>query len=624
MRLKSLFRITEIKRYFFNLLFGLPIDYFLYSLVLLIFLSVMSSVATRVTMQKNLDQQRMEKDVVFELDYAHDWIVRSVDVTMRGFAIIQDERYLYHTNKFLRVELEMNFKRLDSLLKLQGYNDAQGKRAIETYKSTMRSFVIYHNHMLQLLKAGKREEFLSEFSKDIGSGLWPVYSNAIGAVSKFESKLTKRTNERYHFFSRGMVYIQTFALLLSIPIVLLVLKRLRNEKRTTLLLEERKLIDETNRVKENMLSMMSHEIRTPLNSLIGLTHVLIRRNPRPDQIEIINTMKNSSDHLIHLVNDILDFNKIQANKVELEMCPFELNAVLLQIHDLHFQMANEKNLSFNVKIDSTTPLQLIGDSTRLLQILNNLVVNAIKFTASGFVHVAVHPVKQEEGSVIVNFVIKDSGIGIAEDKKATLFYPFAQADKHIHKKYGGTGLGLLIVKNLTEMMGGTLEVQSIIEEGSLFSVTIPFQIQQTAELEDPSGKQRINYLSLLKDKRILYVEDVESNRFLVNSLLDDYHIICENASDGSEAMIAIQNNTFDVILLDVQMPDMDGYRVAKLIRTDSLSKNHRTPIILFSAYTNINEREVTACGANDFIGKPFQPDELIEKIRRFVTVAPAS
>jgi signal transduction histidine kinase/ligand-binding sensor domain-containing protein/CheY-like chemotaxis protein len=368
--------------------------------------------------------------------------------------------------------------------------------------------------------------------------------------------------------------------------------------------------------KENMLSVMSHEIRTPLNSMIGLTHVLKRRSPRPDQIEIIDTLKTSGDHLLHLVNDVLDYNKIQARKLDLEILPFNLIDTFKQLHSMFTRAAEEKNILFSAQISTSLPALLAGDPTRLLQILSNLLSNAIKFTSEGAVTLYARTKDQSEQICTIEFKVEDTGIGIPADKLHVIYEPFSQLGAETHRQYGGSGLGLLIVKNLVEAMKGTVTFESTPGKGTTFTVVIPFAIECASETYDQNNNQP--KLSILKGLQILYTEDVKSNQFLVKTLLADHEINCDIANDGEETIAKISEKEFDVILLDVQLPDMDGFELTTKIRNNAQSKNSKTPIILFSAHTGINDEKIKSCGANDFIGKPFQPDDLLLKIERNV------
>ena len=229
--------------------------------------------------------------------------------------------------------------------------------------------------------------------------------------------------------------------------------------------------------KEEVLSVLSHEIRTPLNSMIGLAHVLSRRDPRADQKEVIHTLASSADHLMNIVNDILDFNKIQAKGISLELLPFDLRTVLNHIHSMFIRIAEDRNLALSIQVDNSIPNFLMGDPTRLTQVLSNLVSNGLKFTPAGSVTLNAKIIDKDEHIATIEFVVRDTGLGIAQHEIKNIFLPFQQ-EKNIHGKFGGTGLGLAIVKNLVELMGGNVAVTSTHGEGSTFTVRIPFRVQQ--------------------------------------------------------------------------------------------------------------------------------------------------
>jgi CheY-like chemotaxis protein len=296
---------------------------------------------------------------------------------------------------------------------------------------------------------------------------------------------------------------------------------------------------------------------------------------------------------------------------------FNLIDILKQLHAMFVRAAEEKNIHLNIQISSSLPPLLKGDPTRLLQILTNLVSNAIKFTTEGSVTLYARTTDQLEQMCTIEFKVEDTGIGIPADKLHRLYEPFSQLGPETHRKYGGSGLGLVIVKNLVEAMKGSITFNSIPGKNTTVTVTIPFTIEHDTERHD----QRISppKPEVLKGLRILYAEDVESNQFLVKMLLADHEIDCDITNDGTETIAKISEQEFDVILLDVQLPDIDGYEVAAKIRSDEFSKNKKTPIVLFSAHTGINHEKIESCGANDIIGKPFQPEDLLLKIERSLT-----
>lgn len=394
-------------------------------------------------------------------------------------------------------------------------------------------------------------------------------------------------------------------------------KQLEYEQRlkdTNIALEESlEKLKLASQAKENFLSIMSHEIRTPLNSVIGLTNLLLRRNPREDQYEIIKTLKSSSDNLMHLVNDILDYNKIQAGKVELEFIAFRLSHFLSHLYNSFKQLAEERNLDFRVKSDPQIPDILIGDVTRLNQIFTNLINNAIKFTRQGTVTVEATLRSLNDSYCSVAFDIIDTGIGIASDKLDTIFEPFQQSEANVSRQFGGTGLGLSIVKNLVQMFGGGLSVESTVGQGSVFTIVIDFKISHyIGEVEVTKNKPR----ELSQKLNVLYVEDVESNRFLVQNLLDDNGMHCHLAFSGEDALKKTLETKFDVILMDIQMPGMDGYLATDKIRSQEGGKNRETPIIAFTAepFSEKLKAKVLSHKIQDVITKPFEIDAFVEKI----------
>lgn len=378
-------------------------------------------------------------------------------------------------------------------------------------------------------------------------------------------------------------------------------------------------LKEASEAKENFLSVMSHEIRTPLNSVIGLSNVLIKRNPRPDQIEIVKTLKTSADNLMHLVNDILDFNKIRSGKVQLENQVFNLPEFLRQLYASHKLSAIERNLTLVFQVDPKIPNDLKGDVLRLNQVLGNLLGNALKFTHSGFVKLNAGLRAISDQACTICFEIKDSGVGIPADKHAVIFEPFRQSEVHTARLFGGTGLGLSIVKSLVELMGGNLKLKSVPGTGSIFSVEIKF--------ERPNMKEAIKQVSQLErsgtiDSRsmeVLYVEDVESNRFLIQTLLMDNGMRCVTVSSGRAALRVTALKKFDVILMDIQMPGMDGYATTDKIRMQLKGKNRKTPIIAFTAEPDSQELRDRASKRKiqRVITKPFDTDQLLESLRKY-------
>ncbi|HEY9007845.1 MAG TPA: PAS domain S-box protein [Ohtaekwangia sp.] len=390
-----------------------------------------------------------------------------------------------------------------------------------------------------------------------------------------------------------------------------------NKKREEEIIEAKHMAEAASAIKEDFLSVMSHEIRTPLNSVIGLSNLLLNKNPREDQHEIIKTLKNSSDNLMYLVNDILDFNKIQAGKIEREEIAFNTLELLQQFQSAYQPIAHEKGLDFKVTADAVIPPMLIGDSMRLNQVLNNLVNNALKFTQRGFVKVKVSLAARQGNQCKLSFEVSDSGIGISEEKLPLIFKPFHQSEKYISRQFGGTGLGLSIVSSLVELLGGDITVTSIVGEGSVFSVTLPFTVcMDTMPVVRHKEKNDISLLASFRGYRVLYVEDVESNRMLIAAYMKDHGVECTMAPDGDMALFHTANKIFDVILMDIQMPGRDGYEVTKAIRSQVGGRNIHTPVIAFTAESLSEElkERVAQNNIQDILTKPFQFDALVKKI----------
>lgn len=365
--------------------------------------------------------------------------------------------------------------------------------------------------------------------------------------------------------------------------------------------------------KEDFLSTMSHEIRTPLNAVIGLSNLLLRRSPRPDQLEIVKTLKNSSDNLLHLVNDILDYNKIQAGKLQLESVRFDFREFIEHLYSTFKHDADDRGLEFKITADPQIPDTMEGDITRLNQIMINLLSNALKFTKEGTVSLEASLVSLVDGVCSIRFVVTDTGIGVPSRKLGKIFEPFNQSDASSTRQYGGTGLGLSIVKALVKMFDGSIMASSVPGKGSSFAVQIKLR-ESLAGVDAWKGNWELPFGK--RQMRILYVEDVESNRFLVKHLMEEYNLLCTIADSGKEALEKTLVEKFDVILMDIQMPVMDGYQVAQEIVSQAGGKNNTTPIVAFTAepVTESLRRKLSNHRMRDVISKPFDIDQFLEKI----------
>ena len=384
------------------------------------------------------------------------------------------------------------------------------------------------------------------------------------------------------------------------------------------LIEAKEKESMANKAKDEFLTTMSHEIRTPLNAVIGISHLLLLENPKKEQLENLSTLKHSSEHLLCLVNDILDFNKIASGQLELEERDFSLNQVLNGLRSIFHNTAKEKDIRLLIKKDTSLPKTFIGDSTRLSQILTNLVSNAIKFTEEGKVMVDIEVLKVEADFYVLEFVISDTGIGIPEDKKDKIFLSFAQANSDTTRKYGGTGLGLAICKRLLEIMDSDLELESEVGKGSTFSFKLKLQKSSMTDYQEDNNAfdtRSIHEQDCLKGARILVAEDNKVNIMVIEKFLSKWQVDFDVAENGLIALNMALENTYDMILMDLQMPVMNGFEASKAIRESNNPLNKVMPIYALSASTGMDiKNQLGEYGIDGLICKPFNPTELFKTL----------
>lgn len=363
------------------------------------------------------------------------------------------------------------------------------------------------------------------------------------------------------------------------------------------------------KAKQQFLSNMSHEIRTPMNAIIGFTKVVLKTDLNIKQKEYLSAIKMSGDALIVLINDILDLAKVDAGKMTFEQIPFKLSASISAMLHVFETKIQEKNLELVTEYDTNIPKVLLGDPVRLHQIILNLVSNAIKFTSKGKITVSVLMLNEDKESATVEFSIADTGIGIEEAKIDTIFDDFQQATSGTSRLYGGTGLGLAIVKQLVEPQGGTVSVKSKIKEGSTFSFVLRFlKTNADAELETEMVEKKIEVEGI----KVLVVEDMPLNQLLMKTLLDDFGFERDIAENGKIAIEKLQNESYDIVLMDLQMPIMNGFDATEYIRN---TMKLDIPIIALTAdVTTVDLAKCKAVGMNDYIAKPVDERLLYSKI----------
>lgn len=382
------------------------------------------------------------------------------------------------------------------------------------------------------------------------------------------------------------------------------------------LLAAKEKAERADRAKSDFLSTVSHEFRTPLNGIIGLAELMSREAHDDESVEKLKHIRNSGENLLHLINEILDFSKIEAGRITLEHAPFSFSELIESVRLSFAYRMTEKGLFFPIHIDSTIPDELIGDSHKLRQVLMNLVGNAIKFTEKGHVSLSVKKEQLTDGQVHLRISIADTGIGIPEEKHHLIFEAFEQAESSTTRMYGGTGLGLSIVQRFIHLMNGKITLTSRPGEGACFEVFIPLTLAPGLHTH-PGGNREEPDFEAISKLSVLLVDDQPVNRFLMAQVFRKKNIPATLVEGGQQALQALSKGHFDLVLMDLHMPGMDGYTTVKKIRGGEGGDIHRNVyIIALTADVQEDTRQrVLENGMNDYLTKPIRVDEVYSKLQ---------
>ncbi|APG61274.1 hybrid sensor histidine kinase/response regulator [Christiangramia salexigens] len=390
------------------------------------------------------------------------------------------------------------------------------------------------------------------------------------------------------------------------------------QKKNTELTLAKENAEKASMAKAQFLSTITHELRTPLYAVTGLTHLLLDESPTESQKEHLNSLKFSGEYLLSLINNILDLNKLEANKVEIVESTFNLEQRMSDVLVALKNSADERKTKLHFEFDENIPKKLVGDPLKISQILINLIGNSIKFTEDGDIWIKVRKTKSKDKNIYLSFEIEDNGEGITKEKQKAIFENFTQGSTQINRKFGGTGLGLSIVKNLLSLLNSEIHLDSDLGKGSKFSFELKFQVPDSA-LAEPAPTQKIDESKITNDimvnKRILVVEDNKINQMITRKILEKNKVICDVADNGSIAIEKIKNNDFDLILMDIHMPGISGIEATIEIR----KFNSDIPIIALTAVTlDDNLDQFYLNGFNDIIPKPYKTEEFFHKINKYL------
>lgn len=533
---------------------------------------------------------------------------------MTGYVLTGNDTLLENNEKYL-TDIVSKFKELKKLSP-----DKDQVASIDKLVSLLNNEIQFSDEVIfqydlnpdnavTLLKKGRGRYLMTEIIKEFKKihDIEKTKFEEIILRNKHASELVVRMDTSAYIFAFLLVSLCIWFLFRDIN------KREKLEKE---LVETKKRVEEASVIKEQFMANMSHEIRTPMNAIIGFNDRLIKTKLNDEQQEYVAAVQSSGENLLTIINDILDFSKIEAGMVTIEHIRFNLHELLQSVYNMFFFKAKEKNISLHLNQPKNIPEFLMGDPTRLTQILINLVGNALKFTNQGNIDISVEVIKDDKQNATVQFMVKDTGIGILEEKITEVFDRFTQAESDTSRIFGGTGLGLSIVKKLVELQSGTIGVESKKGEGSLFKFTIPYKKAPVLASKLKTSPEKIHH-SVVNDKiKILIVEDNLLNQKLAAFMITDFGYAFDICGNGKLAVDKLKQDVYDLVLMDIQMPEMDGYEATGVIR-EKLMLN--IPIIAMTAHAMPGEKDkCLGFGMTDYISKPIKETDLHNLIIKYI------
>ncbi len=516
---------------------------------------------------------------------------------------------------------------MNTLRELAGNN--KKKQQFDLLSDLVSQKIEYDNLLLSAYYAKRDSVLQNVFNANTGKQLNDsIYATGMRLQVELEQNLQATLTQNSTFTDKTRYYGKMLSLVALASIVVLGSFIILRVLKQVILIKELETAEKSAvksaQIKEQFLANMSHEIRTPINAVIGFTGLLNKTQLESEQKKYVGHIQQSSSNLLTIINDILDISKIQANKLRIVEKPFDLHETCKGLTSiLQFKM-EEKKLQFSLNIDPSVPTRLIGDGDRLNQILTNLLNNATKFTQQGEIELSIKTLKRLYDNVEIQFIVKDTGIGIPANKLDKIFERFEQVDTDMTRTYGGTGLGLSIVKSLVTQMNGQIEVKSEMGKGSSFIVTLPYKELESNRVEsaDNDIAQSKNSKQAFERFKLLVAEDNQMNQMLLHHILDQWHVDYKMMDDGEKVIAQLKKENYDLVLMDIQMPIMDGYTTARLIR-DELKSN--IPIIAMTAHVLIGEKEKCInAGMDDYLPKPIDEQFLFEILKKYLKIHSAA
>ncbi|PKH68516.1 hypothetical protein CXF59_04135 [Flavobacterium sp. ALD4] len=538
-------------------------------------------------------------------------LLKDIETGARGFALTGNKAYI-EPNALAKPKIKKNILHLQNLIKDNPIQEIK----LDSLKHLINLKIASSLEIITVREQVGLNAAIEIISTQKGKRIMDEIRKLSYNMDKLEEKSLRDKNkiavDSYFLAQLYVVLGGIISILIATFLMIINNKSLKLKKH---LLKSEEVLTVALSSKQQFLANMSHEIRTPMNAILGFTKILLKTDLAPKQKEYLDAIKTSSDGLIILINDILDLAKVDAGKMTFEEIPFKMESSISSMIQVFNVKIKEKNLELVKEYDHKIPEVLLGDKVRLHQILLNLLGNAVKFTTKGKITVAVRLLTEDKDEVRIEFAISDTGIGISEDKLEYIFENFQQATSSSSRIFGGTGLGLGISKQLVEQQGGTISVKSKVDEGATFSFTLSFK-KTNAEIKHETIELELD--EEIKVIKVLLVEDIKLNQLLMKIILEDFNFEYDIADNGKIAVEKLQTESYDIILMDLQMPEMNGFEATEYIRN---TMNLKIPIIALTAdVTTVDVEKCKAIGMNDYISKPLDERVLYTKIIELVEV----